>query len=172
MTPTTVKIIAALLTPDEAALEKVRATLEPVFGKTDFQGPLLPFDVTNYYEKEMGGPLFRAIVSFATLGDANDLACHKRRAMAVEAALRNGQGGRLVNIDTGYLDFDRVVLASVKPGPYKIYMADGIWADLTLHYEKGDFLPLPWTFADFRDGRYNKSFLRIREIFKKNTRLP
>ncbi|MFH0919887.1 MAG: DUF4416 family protein [Fibrobacterota bacterium] len=167
MTPTTIKTIAAVLTPDQAALEKALAELAPLFGPTDFTGPLLPFDVTDYYEKEMGGPLFRSIVSFTNPGDAGDLACHKRKTMSVEASLRNGSGGRLVNIDTGYLDFDRMVLASVKPGPYKVYMADGIWADLTLHYEKGAFHPMPWTFADFKDGRYNKAFMRIRELFKK-----
>jgi len=45
-------------------------------------------------------------------------------------------------------------------------MAQGIYADLTLYYEKGSFHPYPWSFPDFKSGQYNKPFLRIRELYK------
>jgi hypothetical protein len=46
-------------------------------------------------------------------------------------------------------------------------LAQGIWADMTLHYEKGKFTALPWSFPDFRSGLYEQTFLRIREIYKR-----
>ena len=43
---------------------------------------------------------------------------------------------------------------------------DGIYADLTLRYEKGNYFPFPWSFPDFKEGHYNKMLLRIRELYK------
>jgi hypothetical protein len=162
-----VKVIAAVLYKERDPVDKALEILSRSWGRVDYESPALPFDVTDYYHREMGSPLSRLIVSFENLLSPSALAEIKRDAMQVEKALLNPGGGRSVNLDSGYMDYDKVVLASVKPGPYKVYVRDDIWADMTLHYEKGAFRPFPWTFADFRDGRYDKSFLRIREIFKK-----
>ena len=59
-----------------------------------------------------------------------------------------------------------MVLASAKYNGQKIHLGRGIYADLTLHYEKGHFQPYPWTFPDFKSGRYEKVFLRMRELYK------
>jgi len=48
----------------------------------------------------------------------------------------------------------------------KVYLDRGIYADLTLRYEKGNYYPYPWSFPDFKEGLYNQTFLRIREIYK------
>jgi hypothetical protein len=65
------------------------------------------------------------------------------------------------------LDTDKFILASAKANAQKIYLAHGIWADPTLRYEKGRYLPFPWSFPDFRSERYQKTFLRLRDIYKK-----
>lgn len=165
-----VKVIAAILYKERSPVDKALDMLSRNFGRVDYESPALPFDVTDYYHQEMGSPLSRLIVSFENLLPPSALAEIKKDSMEVEKALLNPGGGRSVNIDSGYMDFDKVVLGSVKPGPYKIYLRDDIWADMTLHYEKGTFHPFPWTFADFKDGRYNDFFLRIRESFKKQSR--
>jgi hypothetical protein len=165
-----VKIFAAVLFKDENALQKALPGLAAFLGEVDYQGKSVPFDVTGYYEKEMGAPLFRRIVSFEILTDPARLPEIKNQCAEIEKSLAAAPGGRTVNIDAGYLDFDKAVLASTKQGPYKVYMRDGIWADMTLHYEKGRYTPFAWSFADFRDGRYEKDFLRIREIYKKQTK--
>jgi hypothetical protein len=71
-----------------------------------------------------------------------------------------------VNLDAGYMDYDKVVLVSAKYNGQKIYLDQGIWADLTLHYEKGQFNPYPWSFPDFKMGIYNDVFMEIRKKFK------
>ena len=162
-----VKVIAAILYKERPPVNRALEILARDWGRVDYESPALPFDVTDYYHKEMGSPLSRLIVSFETLLTPSSLPEIKKDAMEAEQSLLNAGGGRSVNIDSGYMDCDKVVLGSVKPGPYKIYLRDDIWADMTLHYEKGAFHPFPWTFADFRDGRYDKFFLKIREIFKK-----
>ncbi|MDM7925702.1 MAG: DUF4416 family protein, partial [bacterium] len=73
---------------------------------------------------------------------------------------------RRVNFDPGYMDYDKFVLASAKYNGQKVYLDLGIWADLTLHYEKGRFDPYPWSFPDFKSGLYQEVFMEIRARFK------
>ncbi len=68
------------------------------------------------------------------------------------------------------MDYHKIVLASAKFGGQKIYIGKGIYADMTLWYEKGHYKSFPWTFLDFKDGLYEKVFLRIREIYKGQNR--
>ncbi len=163
-----VKFFAALLFNDQDVAAQTLPCLETVFGPLDFTSSDTPFDVTDYYTPEMGSPLFRRLVSFYPLKLPDFLVEAKHAGMAIEREFSTSEGKRTVNIDAGYMDFDKVVLASTKKGPYKIYMTKGIWADMTLHYEKGAFLPFSWSFADFKDGRYEKALLRVRELYKKS----
>ena len=71
-----------------------------------------------------------------------------------------------MNIDCGYIDYDKVVLASAKYNGNKIYLDYGIWADLTLFFEKGKFYPYPWSFPDFRSGMYDAVFVEMRTRYK------
>lgn len=166
-----VKLFIAALYHAPEHLARCLEPLSAIFGPTDYVSPALPFDVTQYYEKEMGAPLFRAFVSFNKMIVPSLLPDIKIKSILLEKTL-SASDRRTINLDSGYLDFDKVVLASTKRGPYKIYMKDGIWADMTLHYEKGAFHPFAWTFADFKDGRYNTFLLHIRELFKKQTHTP
>jgi hypothetical protein len=163
--PLPVKLIIAALYSDEHLLNAARGRLIQQFGPIDFTSPPFPFALTDYYVPEMGAPIMRLFYGFEKLFSAGDLARIKLTTNAVESELSlNGQ--RRVNLDPGYLDPDKLVLASAKYNGQKIYLADGIWADLTLHYEKGHFTAYPWSFADFRSGEYEKTFLRLREIYK------
>jgi len=60
-------------------------------------------------------------------------------------------GRRRVNIDPGYLLLERLVLASGKNFSHRIYLDNGIYADLTLIYQHGGFQKLPWTYPDYAD---------------------
>ena len=60
-------------------------------------------------------------------------------------------GGERQNIDPGYVLHERFVLASGKNFSHRIYIGDGIYADLTLIYQNGNFQKLPWTYPDYAD---------------------
>jgi hypothetical protein len=139
------------------------------FGALDFKGAFTRFDATGYYRDEFGEDLHRGFVSFGGLFDPGDLPVFKREAAALEAAWSR-DGRRSCNLDAGYLDPDKLVLASYKRGPGKLYLRDGVYADMQLKYAKGRFEPLPWAFPDFRDERYNKGLLAIREKLKSELR--
>jgi hypothetical protein len=163
--PLPVKLIMAVLYSDEERLLEARGRLIQRFGAIDFISPRFAFEVTDYYVPEMGAPIFRLFYSFEPLVSPGDLANIKLATNALEDVLAV-EGQRRVNLDPGYLDTDKFVLASAKYNGQKVYLADGIWADLTLRYEKGHFSAYPWSFPDFRSGEYEKTFLRIREIYK------
>jgi hypothetical protein len=168
--PLPVKLIVAVLYSDEALLLAARERLLQQFGPIDSTSPRFPFEETSYYVPEMGAPITRLFYAFGKLISPGELAHVKIAANAIEDELAIA-GRRKVNLDPGYIDTDKLVLASAKYNGQKIYLAEGIWADLTLHYAKGHFSAYPWSFADFRSDEYEKTFLRIREIYKGQLKL-
>ena len=163
--PPSVKLIVGILYSDNILVEHAKKILEEKYSKIDFQSQIFEFTVTDYYCSEMGSPIYRIFISFEPLIHPKEIACIKIGTNAIEEQLAVA-GKRKVNLDPGYMDFDKLVLASAKYNGQKIYLDFGVWADLTLHYEKGSFYPYPWSFPDFKTGIYNRTFLRIRELYK------
>jgi len=162
----------ALLSPEPLWEPSLCDALEKAFGPIDYRGPFFPFssgEGGGYYEPEMGGSLHRGFLSFRGLADPSGLASWKHASRALEEAWSR-EGKRTRNLDIGYLDPDKLVLASFKPGPRKIYLGEAVWADLILGYSSGEFVPIPWTFPDFRSGVYNTSLGVIREKLKAEMR--
>lgn len=161
-----VKYIAALLLSKEFEAENVIAGgLAELLGPVDYRGPARPFETTDYYEGEMGPGLSRMFVSFEPLGEATDLVRVKLAAARLEERFAEG-GRRRVNIDPGYIDYFKLVLASFKEGPQKIYLGEGVWADPVLLFEGGAWRPLPWSFPDFRAGTYEDELGAIRHAYR------
>lgn len=163
--PTPVKLFCGVLFTDKLLLEKAKNILAIKFGKIDYQSELFSFNISEYYRPEMGWPIFRLFWSFEAVINPNEIARIKIVCNEIEDGL-SVQENRKVNLDPGYMDYDKVVLASAKYNGQKIYLDLGIYADLTLRYEKGNYYSYPWSFPDFKEGQYNQTFLRIREIYK------
>lgn len=163
-TPEPMKYFVAILWADTSALGDAYARLSARWGAVDFSGPDRRFDLTHYYEPEMGADLFRRLVSFEALRSPEELAEAKRACIAIEAELAGPQGRR-VNLDIGYLDHNKLVLASIKPAGQKIYLAQGVYADLVARYANGRYQPFPWTFPDFKDGRYDDELAALRATY-------
>lgn len=170
MKTTPVKQIAALLYQSATALEKATPILEAVFSAIDFKGEFFPFVESDYYGPEMGHELVRGIISFEQLVDPGTLASSKLQARNLENELR-AESGRTVNIDIGYLDLFKVVLASFKSRSNKIYLSDGVWADWLMYFEGGCFKTFPWCFPDFKSGIYDTALNSIRNKYKKQLKI-
>lgn len=162
--PEPVKAILALLWSDPERREAALAAAVREWGSIDHLGGDHLFGETDFYASEMGAPLFRRIVSFEPLTRPDFLPDAKRAANAIENLLRRPQG-RTVNLDVGALDHNKVVLASMKPAGQKIYLGQGVYADLSLRFRSGAYQPFEWTFLDLRDGRYQSDLLQIRGIY-------
>lgn len=166
-----VKLLAAVLWREDEALGECLRKVEERWGALDYRGLGHPFEITSYYEKEMGKGLTRGLLSFPNLIAPESLVEAKLHALEIEDALR-GPCGRRVNLDPGYLDLHKLVLASVKYGPMKVHLGRGIYADLVCRYFEGAFRHLEWTFRDFREGTYDADLLAIRSIYRAQLRTP
>lgn len=141
--------------------------LQEEWGPVDFQSQLYPFDQTDYYRAEMGGHLQRQLITFAELRSPEELAAAKVKCNELELYFSpltsEGKGEkRTVNLDIGYLDHSKIVLASAKGLSQKTYLSQGIYADLVARYKLGRYQPFEWTFPDFKEGRYDGDLAMIR----------
>ena len=160
-----VKPLMFVLYGKERLPEAVYGRLEQLFWPIEFKGRAHPFDSTGYYEREFGAPLFRHVICFRPVVGPKPLPEWKWMASGAEE--ENAAGGkRTCNLDIGYLDTEKVVLASFKNGRNKLYLASGVFGDIQLEYAKGEFTPTPWAFTDFKDNRYYGDLMTIREKLK------
>lgn len=131
-------------------------------------GPL-DFEYTDYYEKEMGPGIVRWLWKFERLFHRAFLAEIKTFTNRIEIAYSNN-GLRTINLDPGLLSLENFVLATGKNRSHRIYLQKGIFADLTLTYEKGSFRPTPWTYPDYRDQGMIRTLNDFRESHLRNLR--
>jgi hypothetical protein len=160
-----VKLISSIFSPQEKLVETAIGRLEEMFGPSDWRSSLVLFDRTRYYEKEMGWPLHRRFVSFRDLIRPKALVDVKLRTNEMEATFVR-EGKRTVNIDPGYICMERLVLATGKNYTHRIYLAKGIYADLTLVFHKSGFRPLEWTYRDYAEEGLISQFNEIRARYK------
>ena len=148
--PAPAKYFVALLSSSAELLIEVEADLTEVLGAIDERTEMAPWTESTFYEKEMGRGLLRRFCSFSTLKSPGDLAAVKLQTQQIEARYRDSRsGGRRVNLDPGYLDQFKVVLASTKNANQRIYLQSGIYAEATLFYHNGEFRGLPYTYRDY-----------------------
>jgi hypothetical protein len=159
-----VKLIMSLFSPEKALIERVLEALVRQYGEIDWISPDMFFDRTRYYEKEMGWPLHRRFLSFEKLISPEMLVEVKLKTNDLETAFRKGEKRR-INIDPGYISLERLVLATGKNYIHRIYLGKGIYADLTLVFKRGGFVPLEWTYPDYADPKMIDDFNAIRSRY-------
>lgn len=142
------KLVIGVFLRDKGRFAAIFDVLIEQFGPVDILGNWFPFDFTAYYAPEMGEPLFRRMMSFSPMVDPDSLAQIKLKTNEIEKAFQQ-EGRRTVNIDPGYLLRERFVLATGKNFAHRISIGKGIYADLTLIYQRGDFQTLAWTYPDY-----------------------
>lgn len=164
-----VKIIIGFIFKQDSVYEKAKSLLIKKFGGLDFESRPLAFTHTDYYEKEMGEGLTRSFISFKKLISAKRLAGIKTLTNKIEIKLSN-KGNRLINIDPGYLELSKLVLASTKEFTHRIYLDQGIFADITLFYRDKTFRGWEWTYPDYKTPEYIEIFNHIRHIYENQIR--
>lgn len=145
--------------------------LEDRFGPADHVSEPFVFDQTDYYDAELGSPITRRLVTFETLRPLDELADIKLFTNGLEE--RCGQGGnRLFNLDPGFITRERLVLATGKNFSHRIYLKDGIWADLTLIWRKKGWQDFPWTFPDYAGDDMKSRLTKLRQSYKTKLNKP
>jgi hypothetical protein len=157
------KLVVGLLSSDRSLLELAQSALAEGFGAVSVKSPEIPFDFTDYYEKEMGSDLIRQWVAFQGLVEPDQLYDFKRTTCLLERRFLGPNGKRRLNLDPGLLTLHNLVLASTKSFAHRIYLRDGIYADLTLIFQSGQFQPLAWTYPDYQTPVCQEFLMRCRK---------
>ncbi|MGM0380409.1 MAG: DUF4416 family protein [bacterium] len=145
-----------------AGINKLTATWDNIV----VSSPPFLFDQSDYYEEELGSPLFRWWAYRETLANPARLIDWKNTCADIEQQLSDPQGRRTVNIDPGYLNFGLVVLGSFKYDLQKIYLGNKVYADPALQFGEGQYQPFPWSFPDFKQPDYYKRLKKFRDRYK------
>jgi hypothetical protein len=156
--------ILGVLYRDVSVVDDVLIWVEKLMGDVVTTSPEWPFDMTDYYTPEMGGGLKRRFYLFDRLSDPSLLSQWKVQTNKLEeqAAQRMGEQ-RPVNLDPGYISGAKLVLASTKAHAHRIYIGQGILAEVTLTYNNGVWVKRDYTFPDFASGRYDEFLSKARE---------
>ncbi len=179
-------LLIAAFSRHDAALAWARRRAEREFGPLALESGPFTFGETDYYTPTMGSPLTKRFFAFERLIDPGRLAEIKiltnqwEQQYADETAQATAQDGgdaprgveearpqRPLNLDPGYLELAKLVLASTKDHAHRIYLGQGIYAEVTLQYrQSGGWQPQPWTFPDYRRADYHEFFDRCREYLR------
>ncbi|MBF0100212.1 MAG: DUF4416 family protein [Desulfobacterales bacterium] len=165
--PKKAKLVISVFLKETSYIHAVSDELTTSFGHMDLISCWLPFDYTQYYEAEMGAPLFRRLFSFKTLIEQETLPDIKWTCISIEKRMTSN-GNRLVNIDPGYLLHERFVLATGKNYSHRIYIGKGIYADLTFIFQQGQFKKLDWTYPDYADTKLLSYLSLIRKKYSRD----
>jgi len=164
-----VKLICGMISTDVSWFDMAESKLVAEFGPVDISWPVMDFDFTDYYDSQTGSPLLRKFLAFEKLIFPDRLAGVKRKTNELETELASRPDApvpRPVNIDPGYLAPSRLILASMKDFSHRICLDGGVYAEVTLLYNRG-WQVLPWTFPDYGSGRYFEFLDSARELLIK-----
>lgn len=158
------KLIIGVLSSSTSLSPILLERLSGSFGEIErIDGPY-PFTYTDYYKGEMGPDLQKHFAVIKQLVQPDELAGIKELTNLIEVELAEG-GKRTVNLDPGLLSSTRLVLATTKDRGHRIPIGRGLYGEVTLIFMKGEFQPLPWTYADFSTREYRMVLKDIRKSY-------
>ena len=121
----------------------------------------------------MGPSLRKCLFAFRDLVAADCLPAVKLHTNALETQTLQCLGlpeSRSLNLDPGVLSLGKFLLATTKDQAHRIYLRDGIFAEVTLRFEAGSFEPWPWTYADYREPVVRDFLKQARDFYRERLR--
>jgi len=164
-----VKLFVGMFAGQEELFDTARSELGRAYGAVDHISPVWPFDFTTYYAEEFGENLLRQFLSFSELIDAARLPEVKLFTNNLEQEFTRG-GKRQINLDPGYVDLSKLILATTKNHQHRIYLGEGIFAEVTLRFVRKSFRPWEWTYPDYRTDHYIEFFNQVRQTYLEQLR--
>jgi len=159
------KLIIGFIYNDRQILDKAEPAIIKKFGKVDSASREIPFVQTKYYESEMGTNLKRRFISMERLMGNEKYWKVKLFTNKLERKL-SLKGKRRVNIDPGIISLSKLVLLTAKDYAHRLYLSDGIFAEVTLSFKGASFQPLEYTYPDYKTKEYIDFLNKVRGILK------
>lgn len=172
--PKPAKLIISMFTSDKSLFNLYKEELIKRFGEVDIESNVQPFNFTNYYKEEIGENLIQKLFSFSTLIRQDELAEIKIISNDLEnnnidknTKINVTHHKRKINLDPGYITLDKYILASTKNGPSRIYLNQGIYAEITLRFINKSFVPYDeYTYPNYKTNEYINFLNSVRLKYK------
>ena len=168
--PKPVLLFMAVFSSMESAFDWVRKRAEAQWGALALESEPFPFEsFTDYYAPTMGTTLPKRLWAFENPIQPDLLPkvkCLTNDWEAEFTSITTSPVERPLNIDPGYVDLGKLILASTKDHAHRIYLSDGIFAETTLIYTQKQWKPLPWSYADYKSAGYQEFLTQCREYLK------
>lgn len=160
-----VKYFTALTYVSSYDIETLSKELESIISPIEMQSTSYNFSsFTEYYQPEMGNDLNKIFWIFSELLPPDKLPEMKIKTNQLERR-HSIRGKRQINLDPGYISQAKLVLATTKDYSHRVYLTQGIFADLHLRFYQGSFRKQPWTYPDFQQVDVILFFNQVRDNY-------
>ena len=161
------KLIVGVIYNDRQIYDMALKMLTEAFGEIDGESERFSFsrEFSDYYDGELGGEGQRVIFSFKDTVDPSRQAEIKKATNEMEKLLSDESGNRLINLDPGFINHGRLMLATTKKAGFRIPLENGIYTELTLFWAKGEWHKLPWSYRDYQSERVQRFLTETRRKY-------
>jgi len=162
-------LFCAVLVPNKNTFDIVADLLSRNFGKIILKHPPEIFEHTNYYATEMGDKLYKGFLAFDPPFYPDQVSHAKLKCRKIEwasARMTHNTTQRMVNIDPGIVTLANVILATSKNFSHRIFLRNGIYAEVTLIFQRNEWKILPWTYPDYQIKSSRIFLLECRQKLK------
>jgi hypothetical protein len=171
--PEPVKLIIGILAAAADCLDAAAIAITAEFGPADLISDIWNFTQTDYYRDQTGEHILRRFVTIDKLIDPSELPAIKLKTNDIEQAFVGKFAvdlPRPVNLDPGIIEPSKLVLASTKNFSHRIYIGGNIYAEVTLTFSKGCWIPFAHTYPDYRQKCYHDFFNTVRQRLLEQTK--
>ena len=165
--PVDANLTISVMFRNNELLDEVRKIIENKFGYIDAVSEIYDFSaISPYYDPEMGNGIKKVIFSFQKPVERQRLAEIKLFCVEIEKKY-SVDGKRPVNLDPGLLTLENFILATGKNYSHRIYLGNGVFAEVTLMFGKKNVVKeLPWTYRDYLLEPARSFLLKTRELYR------
>ncbi len=161
------KLIIGVIYNDKEVFDSAMSMIFEEFGDSDGMCEEFSFsdEFSDYYDSELGGKGIRRIYSFERLVDPSRQAEIKEFTNEVEKKFSDSLGNRKINLDPGFINHGRLMLATTKETGFRIPLERGIYTELTLFWARGGWQKLPWSYRDYQSERVQGFLIKVRKKY-------
>ena len=133
--------------------------LTQAWGEVSIISEPIPFEAGGFYTATMGADLMKVLIAPGKPLDPGDLADWKHQTNQWEneyAEASSYAEPRPLNLDPGYMTQAKLVLATTKDRDHRIYLRDGMFAEVTLTYVGKQWVHHRWSYPSYRTDEVAK----------------
>ncbi|MFK8113986.1 MAG: DUF4416 family protein [Rubripirellula sp.] len=163
----------AIITRHDDALRWATDQLTKDWGDGHVASPAIDFEAGGYYTESMGAGLKKTLIAFGDFMEPGGLADWKHHTNQLElqyAAESGHPESRPLNLDAGYTTQAKLVLATTKDRDHRIYLRDGMFAEVTLTYVGKQWTHHRWSYPSYRTDEVAAFAMNCRNRLRKHLR--